>query len=215
MCDENINLEEYRSSMLAALSTDPADTEAMAELMCADCLICEDNIKDLGPSWRNTPFVEEILRYAPRVAESGQTTLVANVCERVADTLSYHPRLTLRLMRQQRMALAMEALPGNDDLHVLDKRIDLYERNIEAAGRADFGSIEPEGILKSDPVEWTERFEQVIDEAEAKVWSRIDADMRGLGFCHLMWHELQHVLACDYGIEWRSPARMNPRVMFD
>ncbi|WP_294456636.1 hypothetical protein [uncultured Bacteroides sp.] len=38
---------------------------------------------------------------------------------------------------------------------------------------------------------------------------------RGMGFCFAYWNTKAQVLKADYGIEWRSPAIMNPHVMFD
>ena len=70
-------------------------------------------------------------------------------------------------------------------------------------------------MLKHDPIEWTARWEEVIDEAEKIVDSRLEDVPRGMGFCHAYWHEKAAVLSEQFGIEWRSPARMNPRVLFD
>ena len=70
-------------------------------------------------------------------------------------------------------------------------------------------------MLKHDPVEWTARWEEVIDEVDKIVDSRLEEHPRGMGFCHACWHERAAVLSEQFGIEWRSPARMNPRVLFD
>ena len=37
---------------------------------------------------------------------------------------------------------------------------------------------------------------------------------RGMGFCFSYWSAKKSVLE-SYGIEWRSPRQMNPRVLFD
>ena len=37
---------------------------------------------------------------------------------------------------------------------------------------------------------------------------------RSMGFCHAYWSRLSDALS-DRGIDWRSPALMNPRCMFD
>lgn len=37
----------------------------------------------------------------------------------------------------------------------------------------------------------------------------------GRGLSHQIWHSAKQRLRDEYGIEWRSPAEMNPWVMFD
>lgn len=67
--------------------------------------------------------------------------------------------------------------------------------------------------LKSDPVEMSEEYLAVIDEVERK----IDANMKnkgGMGSCFEFWSLKQEYLA-EKGINWTSPALLNPRVMFD
>jgi uncharacterized glyoxalase superfamily protein PhnB len=36
-----------------------------------------------------------------------------------------------------------------------------------------------------------------------------------MGYCFGYWSAKAAVLSDKFGIEWRSPAAMNPRVMFD
>jgi hypothetical protein len=43
---------------------------------------------------------------------------------------------------------------------------------------------------------------------------RLAGEHKGMGFCFSYWSTKKAVLA-KYGIEWDSPATMNPRVMFD
>ena len=88
------------------------------------------------------------------------------------------------------------------------------ERNIAAADKGDYSSIVTDKMLKSDPVEWTARYEEVIDEVEAIVESKLADHPRGMGFCHAYWHEKAIALS-KFGIEWHSPAQMNRGVMFD
>ncbi len=68
--------------------------------------------------------------------------------------------------------------------------------------------------LLFDPVERTEQYENVIQEVEAECNAALEGTPRGMGFCFAYWSEKSRILA-GHGIEWRSPAVMNPRVMFD
>lgn len=82
---------------------------------------------------------------------------------------------------------------------------------------ADF--IESERSYRSrslayDPVQRTARWEEIIFDVEEEVDSLLKNEPRCMGFCHLYWSTKRQVLE-KYGIEWRSPSAMNPRVMFD
>ena len=68
--------------------------------------------------------------------------------------------------------------------------------------------------LKFDPVERTEEYEDLIYDVEKECDRRLKGEPRGMGFCFSYWATRRAVLAA-YGIEWRSPSYMNPRVMFD
>lgn len=68
--------------------------------------------------------------------------------------------------------------------------------------------------LKFDPVERTERMEEVIEDVERECDKELAGQPRGMGFCFAYWHARQAALA-RRGIEWCSPSAMNPGVMFD
>lgn len=68
--------------------------------------------------------------------------------------------------------------------------------------------------LLFDPVERTEKYEEVILDVETECDKRLSGQPRGMGFCFAYWHERQAAFA-SHGIEWRSPMEMNPGVLFD
>ena len=70
------------------------------------------------------------------------------------------------------------------------------------------------GMLKVDPVQATEEWEEVIYEVEKELDEQLKDEPRGMGFCFSYWSAKRAALA-RRGIEWRSPSAMNPRVMFD
>lgn len=37
----------------------------------------------------------------------------------------------------------------------------------------------------------------------------------GLGFCHIIWRHQKQILKRDYNIYWKSPAELNPDIIFD
>lgn len=68
--------------------------------------------------------------------------------------------------------------------------------------------------LKFDPVERTEEYERLVPEVEREVAKELKGLPRGMGFCFAYWTAKKAELA-ERGIQWNSPAYMNPGVMFD
>ena len=66
--------------------------------------------------------------------------------------------------------------------------------------------------LKHDPIEMSEEYLAVIDEVEEKVDK--NRTHFGMGSCYEAWN-LKFQFLMEKGIYWKSPAVMNPRVMFD
>ena len=65
------------------------------------------------------------------------------------------------------------------------------------------------GFIKNDPVEKTEKYLAVIDKVEEKIEKTKQMD-----HCLEYW-SLKARFLFEYGILWRSPAQLNPGVMFD
>lgn len=70
------------------------------------------------------------------------------------------------------------------------------------------------GMLKVDPVQATERWEEIIYDVEKELDLQLKDEPHGMGFCHSYWSAKRAALA-RRGIQWRSPSMMNPKVMFD
>lgn len=66
--------------------------------------------------------------------------------------------------------------------------------------------------IKLDAVEMTEKYLAVIDEVEKKIEE--NSEMCGRGSCFETWSLKRSYLAA-YGIVWRSPAVLNPHIIFD
>ena len=65
------------------------------------------------------------------------------------------------------------------------------------------------GFIKNDPVEKTEEYLAVIDKVEEKI-----DNTNQMNFCLEKW-DLKAQFLFEFGILWRSPAQLNPGVMFD
>ena len=133
------------------------------------------------------------------------------------ESLFGHPRLRSELINFIIHLLHIIECDTGHDLSSTDhfmEKLARVDRNIQYADSGKLDLIEQEGHMKDDPVEWTARFEEVIDDAQREALSHLKDTPRSMGFCHAYWSSLSDALS-DRGIYWRSPALMNPRCMFD
>ena len=65
-----------------------------------------------------------------------------------------------------------------------------------------------------DPVQRTPKWEEIIYDVEQECDEQLQGIKPYRGFCHKRWGVKKEILA-KYGIDWKSPARMNPRIRFD
>lgn len=214
------DLELIRQQQLDILEKDKGNADAICELVCADALLCEEYTKDWGPNWLNADLCKEICKYIDTIVEMPDCAEMAeNVCDRAAECLYDHPRLKLRLLLAQRDAVIAQgddrAEAAEMGIDELSARITKYQLNIAAADEERWDDIEKDGLLKHDPIEWTEAYENVISQAQAKANERLKDVPRAMGFCFELWHTLAEILLTDYNIRWRSPHQMNPSVIFD
>lgn len=71
--------------------------------------------------------------------------------------------------------------------------------------------------FKRDPIEYDPKFRWMVDAAEKEAEAELVArgQPRIYGYCHALWVVKKRILKEKYGITWRTPAEMNPDVMFD
>ena len=67
---------------------------------------------------------------------------------------------------------------------------------------------------KYDPVEDTPEYLAIKDELEAKIIEKMGGEMTR-GNAHLYATLKKEILKKDYGIDWRSPQELNPRIKFN
>ena len=136
---------------------------------------------------------------------------------RMLELIFDHPRLKLRLCRIQLDVLRyLEAASGHEMglTEDMEKEVSELSSCIALADQGRLDEIPQTGHLKRDPVEWTERWEEVIDEADRIAYTKLKGTPRGMGWCFSFWSERAAALR-RFGIEWRNPHIMNPRVLFD
>jgi tetratricopeptide (TPR) repeat protein len=71
-------------------------------------------------------------------------------------------------------------------------------------------------FLNTDPVEYTERYMEILPELDAKIEVALSGESPSSDiYCFRYWQEKERLLKLDYGIEWESPFILNPGVMFN
>lgn len=218
LCGEDPEREIEEDSWSAAdeWAFDPEiDTRQQTCFECAEG--AERRLKS-GREWEIAGIAERFIRTASSLLlEDRSIDEIYRLTERIVDCLSVHPRLMLRLKRLQLSAIQRIEAREEERFEETDQllgQIAALQHNIELADAGRLDEIGQTGPLKKDPVEWTERFEQVIDEVEQEVDLQLRNEPRGMGFCFVYWPAKTAALAAR-GVEWRSPHRMNPRVIFD
>lgn len=68
--------------------------------------------------------------------------------------------------------------------------------------------------MKTDRIERTFKYKRIRKELERLIENEIGTGDY-LGFCHLYWATKKRILKERYGIDWKSPAELNPCVNFD
>lgn len=218
--------KEYEAALAKAEVTPFEGKEDVIDLytdvVCGAVLVAEENAKQIGgPTWQNAGLCRTMLKYGrelEKVTGYGNVTdTLYWAAERMEESLFGHPRLRSELINFIIHLLHIIECDTGHDLSSTDhfmEKLARVDRNILYADSGKLDLIEQEGHMKDDPVEWTARFEEVIDDAQREALSHLKDTPRSMGFCHAYWSCLSDALS-DRGIYWRSPALMNPRCMFD
>ena len=200
------------------LSSSAEDLDRYCELcnLCVDLTV--ENLQNMDRSWGNTQMARVVLRYATYLEKFDHLAdYLYSMLNNMVDCVQDHPRLKLHMLRLLLKVLVSIETQNMHDLSITDdvrNEISFYSRNIEFADKGELDQIRQSGFLKSDPIEWTAEWEEVIDEADKIAYENLKEIPRGMGFCFAFWHE--RTLALEkFGIKWKNPHIMNPRVMFD
>lgn len=219
------NKEKYLLEMTRnreVLAGDPPQKERLEAIMeiCFGCvLVAEENLS-LYMEHENAALMEEFLVLAQE-AEGYDYLLndLYSACGRMAETVHCHPRLMARFKRFFRQVVYRieSAFCDGRELELssdLSREISALESNIWFADNGKWDEIMPFDFLKCDPIEWSEEFEDMIDEVEKELYEYFKDKNRCMGFCFEFW-SMKKALLARRGLEWRTPGEMNPRVIFD
>ncbi len=219
----NYTLKIAQLKMRLSDIEDQASAEALA--IVADILrySAEAAEESVACGWRVSALARESLPLARRLIEARSSLdEVCDALERMLGAVNdCRPRLKCSICELLIPALESLETRNSEERESIDEslsyargELERLSHNIAAAERGDYASIKQSGFLQYDPIEWSARWEEVIDEVQREVDDRLADVPRGMGFCHCYWPELRSALK-RRGINWRSPSQMNPCVMFD
>lgn len=190
-------------------------------------------LEDFRPMHKLAREVLEMIRHEDVAWEAMAETL-PRIIDAVAETVYHHAEYELLLIY---ILMAFKTGNLNDEfkgrvrkwmkLHLLLEESDWLDfrltKELERAMSDMFTQTElfkimldPKiGHLRTDPVEYSREWEKIYYDVEDELDRRLANVPRQMGFCFQYWAMKHELLMEKYGIDWRSPSQMNPRVMFD
>ena len=93
-------------------------------------------------------------------------------------------------------------------------RRSISRRKLAAEYASERRKLVKEGMQETAIPESSPYFKAIEKEMHEKIVALI-GDHRHIGYCHLYWGEEKTLLRDEYGIEWKSPAELNPHVLYD
>lgn len=167
----------------------------------------------------NLPLAEKAIKLLETLDDPEEGPLgKAYACDAIVEQLPEYdvPRFVLSILRRE--------------LAWLEESAEKSERLTPEGVKEEIAKLEdyinPDGIsmeefckkyhryLLFDPVERSQKWEDIYYEVEEECYRHLKGVPRGMGFCFGYWAAKRGVLA-NYGIDWQTPHMMNPRVMFD
>lgn len=226
---------DYYDCMIRMIENE--DTERVEDLARLQlyALLAETytELEDYRPIYKLAQEVLEMIRHEDVAWEAMAETL-PRIIDAVSETVYHHAEYELLLIY-----ILMAFKTGNltDEfkgrvrkwmkLHLLLEESDWLDfrltKELERAMADMFTQTElfkimldPKiGHLRTDPVEYTREWEKIYYDVEDELDRRLANVPRQMGFCFQYWAMKRELLMEKYGIDWRSPSQMNPRVMFD
>lgn len=172
-----------------------------------------DNYNTFGALWKNVALGKAafcIMKDLPDVIKgefetpADKADVLSQMLEQMDETMT--PRFCIEVRRY------MQSLKGEDEENnmAIEQLQDFIDENVSMEDYCNkYGKL-----LKFDPIERTEKWENVICDVECECAELLKDEQRGMGFCFAYWSTKRAVLQ-KYGISWKTPSVMNPRVMFD
>ncbi len=193
--------------------------DVLLDLMRGNVIVSREILGEMGCYAYVAEMARECLHIARFLCQQDgfiYSSVVYDILQNMHSCVFERPRLNVRILRfMQKLAHKADYVFGDEEW--LKKELGWYETNIAHADAGELDKIAPRKVFDEahDPIEWTERWEEVIDMVDLIVDQALEGEVRRMGFCHTYWFEREKVLAEYYGIYWRSPQAMCPDAMFD
>ena len=175
-------------------------------------------IKEHNQTWKVAEWTNKYADIAERMKSYEQmTNHLYSLNSKIIDLIFDHPRLKLRICRIQYDVLSWIEAKEEHCMGITEdimQEINELSKCISLADEGRLEEIPQTGHLRRDPIEWTKKWEISIDEADRLAYEEIEDLPRGMGWCFAFWAARYKALK-KFGIEWKSPAIMNPNVLFD
>lgn len=207
----------------------PQEEKAVKRIISLIKKMRKNAAEEWHPVWKNIPLAREMFdllhNALPISGPYMDASEIIFCCDIIflEDLLNTRdvPRLCLEFLQLRKLALEAQtaddekfdsdAVLGVQDAERIQNELDFYiDPSVSTKWWVDYVGAH----LMFDPVERTPRWEEIIYEVEKKCDKRLKGEPRGMGFCFGYWSVKRAVLS-KYDISWRSPAVMNPGVMFD
>lgn len=166
----------------------------------------------VGDFWKNIPLTRKALQLMKDCDPEQDYDACHDFCEAAIKNKLLNPldtpRLLLSLMDFQHVLLGSD-YKWNQEAYKLRLITGPHatEKDIEAY-------IDETRMLKYDPVQLSQQWEDNIYEVEKELDNQFKNVDRYMGFCHSYWPAKRKALA-KRGIKWRTPQEMNPTTRFD
>lgn len=226
---------DYYDCMIRMIESE--DTERVEDLARLQlyALLAETytELEDYRPIYKLAQEVLEMIRHEDVAWEAMAETL-PRIIDVVAETVYHHAeyeQLLIYILMAFKTGNLTDEFKGRVrkwmKLHLLLEESDWLDfrltKELERAMADMFTQTElfkimldPKiGHLRTDPVEYTREWEKIYYDVEDELDRRLANVPRQMGFCFQYWAMKRELLMEKYGIDWRSPSQMNPRVMFD
>ncbi len=192
------------------------------DLYFQTCSECVEGIivrvRNREKEWEVADIVRRFISTAGKMKDDEYLTeRLFELSTRIEDYIFDHPRLKASFLEFQ-LELVRTLEEHGTDIQGIDQYItsdiEALRHSIALADEGRLDEIPQAGHLRKDPVEWTKEWEEHIDEADRIAYSNLEDVPKGMGFCFSFWPERRSALL-RFGIDWKDPHRMNPRVLFD
>lgn len=200
-----------------------------------------ENEETFGAQWKNIPLGKKafvLMKDEIPLRVEGELTPYTRIvllnkmiscmperdCARFFLEVKKYQESLFRLIRDEddaREDMDIDGYEGSPEEYVREYTLGQHEESLLRTQEYLDASVTMEAwcrkyniLLKFDPIERSQQWEDCIYEVEKVCAEKLAGEPKGMGFCYLYWSTKKAVLA-KFGIEWNSPAVMNPRVMFD